>query len=414
MILCENATVLRVSDFSRAEAKAVALAAQGFGKRIDRKVTADHLVGAIRTMGVLQLDSVNVFERSHYLPLFARLGNYDSGILDDLLLSEHTPASHVEYWVHEASFIPIESWPLWQFKMQAAHERNSQPGRWLADHEKLADSLLERLRKEGPATFSQLDDKRGPKRGSWWDWSDAKRTLEELFDGGVITAIGRRNFQRVYAPVEQVVPESLRAIAIPELDARRALVKDAVRALGVATLTDIADYYRMKKVPAKAALDASVESGDVMLVTVEGWVDRLGNPLLAYALPSLTIPRRPIEANTILTPFDPLTWNRERASRLFDFDYTIEIYTPAAKRKFGYYSLPVLMDDSLVARVDLKADRKTRTLIVRSAHWEERRPTDGVKRLMAVVRDAAHWRGLENIVVEDWGDASRDLRRVLG
>lgn len=414
MILCENATVLRVSDFSRAEAKAVALAAQGFGKRTVRKVTADHLAGAIRTMGVLQLDSVNVFERSHYLPLFARLGIYDSVILDDLLLSEHTPASHVEYWVHEASFIPIESWPLWQFKMNAARERNSQPSQWLAEHRPLADSLLERLRKEGPATFSELDDKKGAQRGSWWDWSDAKRTLEELFDGGVITAIGRRNFQRVYAPVEQVVPESLRAIAIPELDARRALVTDAVRALGVATLTDIADYYRMKKVPAKAALDASVESGDVMLVTVEGWVDRLGNPLPAYAPPSLTIPRRPIEANTILTPFDPLTWNRERASRLFNFDYTIEIYTPAAKRKFGYYSLPVLMDDSLVARVDLKADRKARTLIVRSAHWEVRRPTDGVERLMAVVRDAAHWRGLENIVVEDWGDASRDLRRALG
>ena len=403
-----------MSDFSRAEAKAVALAAQGFGKRNDRKVTADHLAGAIKTMGVLQLDSVNVFERSHYLPLFARLGNYDSGILDDLLLSEHTPASHVEYWVHEASFIPIESWPLWQFKMQAARERHSQPGQWLAEHRELADSLLERLRKDGPATFSQLDDKKGAQRGSWWDWSDAKRTLEELFDGGVITAIGRRNFQRVYAPVEQVVPDSLRAIAIPELDARRALVTDAVRALGVATLTDIADYYRMKKVPAKAALDASVESGDVMLVTVEGWVDRLGNPLPAYAPPSLTIPRRPIEANTILTPFDPLTWNRERASRLFNFDYTIEIYTPAAKRKFGYYSLPVLMDDSLVARVDLKADRKTRTLIVRSAHWEEQRPTDGVERLTAVVRDAAHRRGIENIVVEDWGDASRDLRRALG
>ena len=403
-----------MSDFSRAEAKAVALAAQGFGKRNDRKVTADHLAGAIKTMGVLQLDSVNVFERSHYLPLFARLGNYDSGILDDLLLSEHTPASHVEYWVHEASFIPIESWPLWQFKMQAARERHSQPGQWLAEHRELADSLLERLRKDGPATFSQLDDKKGAQRGSWWDWSDAKRTLEELFDGGVITAIGRRNFQRVYAPVEQVVPDSLRAIAIPELDARRALVTDAVRALGVATLTDIADYYRMKKVPAKAALDASVESGDVMLVTVEGWVDRLGNPLPAYAPPSLTIPRRPIEANTILTPFDPLTWNRERASRLFNFDYTIEIYTPAAKRKFGYYSLPVLMDDSLVARVDLKADRKTRTLIVRSAHWEERRPTDGVERIVAVVRDATSWRGLENIVVEDWGDASRDLRRALG
>jgi uncharacterized protein YcaQ len=413
MILCENATVLRVSDFSLAEAKAIAIAAQGFGQRRTGAVNAKALSQTIEQMGVLQLDSVNVFERSHYLPLFARLGNYSSAILDDLLLSEHTPATHIEYWVHEASFIPIESWPLWQFKMQAARELHAQPGQWLAEHRKLADSLLERLRKDGPATFSQLDDTRGERRGSWWDWSDAKRALEELFHDGVITTVGRRNFQRVYAPVEQVVPESLRSIAIPENDARRTLVANAVRALGVATLSDIADYYRMKSAPAKAALDACVESGDVVRVTVEGWLDKNGNPLTAYALPQLTIPRRTIDVNTILTPFDPLTWNRERASRLFGFDYKIEIYTPAAKRRFGYYSLPVLMDDSLVARIDLKADRKSRTLIVRSAHWEPERPADGIDRLTAVVREAAEWRGLDTISVEDWGDASRDLRRAL-
>jgi uncharacterized protein YcaQ len=234
-----------------------------------------------------------------------------------------------------------------------------------------------------------------------------------LFHDGVITTVGRRNFQRVYAPVEQVVPENLRAITIPELDARRILVADAVRALGVATLSDIADYFRMRRAPTQVALQSCVESGDVVKVAVEGWVDKTGKPLVAYTPANLEVPRKPIEAATILTPFDPLTWNRERASRLFNFDYRIEIYTPAAKRKFGYYSLPVLMDESLVARVDLKADRKNRTLIVRSAHWEPERPTDGIERLSAVIRDAAQWRGLESVIVEDWGDAARDLRRTF-
>ena len=402
-----------MNELSGAQAKRVALAAQGFGAQPKGSVTAGHLARAIETMGVLQLDSVNVFERSHYLPLFARLGDYSSDILDDLLLSEHTPTSHVEYWVHEASFIPLESWPLWQWRMQAARELHAQPGQWLAEHRPLADALLGRLVKEGPATFSELEGDRSASRGSWWDWSDTKRALEELFDDGVITTVGRRNFQRVYAPVEMVIPEALRAITIPERDARRTLVVDAVRALGVATLSDIADYYRMRRVPVQAALDASVESGEVVRVAVEGWVDKSGRPLATYALPSLRVPRKPVEATTVLTPFDPVTWNRERASRLFNFDYRIEIYTPAAKRKFGYYSLPVLMDESLVARVDLKADRKNRTLIVRSAHWEPERPSDGIERLSAVVRNAAAWRGLDTIVVEDWGDAARDLRRTL-
>jgi uncharacterized protein YcaQ len=371
------------------------------------------MAASIARMGVLQLDSVNVFERSHYLPLFARLGSYSTAVLDDLLLSEGTPVTHVEYWVHEASFIPIESWPLWQWKMHAAREQQAQPGHWLSEHRTLAESLLERLTKDGPATYSELDDQSRLQRGSWWDWSDAKRALEEMFYGGVITTVGRRKFQRVYAPVEQVVPDKLRAIAIGERDARRALVNDAVGALGVATLSDIADYFRMRVAPARQALDECVEAGDVVRVSVAGWTDKSGKPIPAYAPRGLTIPNKTAGTQTILTPFDPVTWNRERASRLFDFDYRIEIYTPAAKRKFGYYSLPVLMDDSLVARVDLKADRKSRTLIVRSAHWEADRPADADERLTDVIRSAAAWRNLESIVVDEWGDASKLLRQKL-
>jgi uncharacterized protein YcaQ len=401
-----------MSNLSAAEARRLALVAHGFGKAPRGTITDTMLSRTISQMGVLQIDSVNVFERSHYLPLFSRLGTYDTATLDRLLLEPRTPATHVEYWAHEAAFIPVESWPLWEWKMAEARTRHAQPGAWLAEHRALADDLLARLRAEGPATFSQLDEPRGPRRGSWWDWSDVKTALEYLFEHGVITAIGRRNFQRIYAPVEDVIPQHLRDQSVPESDARRAVALTAVRALGVGTLKDIADYFRYRTAPTAIALRELVDSGAVEKVSVEGWTDR-GKPVDAYIPAGVAIPTRTPKVSTILTPFDPVTWHRERASRMFGFDYKIEIYTPAAKRVYGYYSLPILMDDLLVGRIDLKADRKTQTLIVRSAHWELQRPRDAVERLAAVVQQAADWRGLTSIVVDDWGDAAADLRRVF-
>lgn len=401
-----------MSNLSVAEARRLTLVAQGFGSASRRAVTEGDLTAMIAKLGVLQIDSVNVFERSHYLPLFSRLGTYDTASLDRILLDPHTPATHVECWAHVAAFIPVDSWPLWQWKMQEARQRNAQPGAWLAENRKLADGLLARLRSDGPATFSQLEGKRDERRGSWWDWSDVKTALEYLFDDGVITAIGRKNFQRIYAPVEDVVPAHLVNVAIPKLDARRALVLAAVTALGVGTLKDIADYFRFKSAPTAVALRELVDSGDIERVQVAGWADR-GKPVDAYIPAGVVIPARTPKVSTILTPFDPVTWNRERASRMFGFDYKIEIYTPAAKRVYGYYSLPILMDDALVGRIDLKADRKAKTLIVRSAHWEAERPTNAIERLADVVRQAATWRGLESISVEDWGDAAADLKRIL-
>ena len=401
-----------MSALSAAEARRLTLAAQGFGNTHRGPITDERLARTISSMEVLQIDSVNVFERSHYLPLFSRLGEYDTAILDGLLLDPHTPVTHVEYWAHVAAFIPIESWPLWQWKMSVERHRHAQPGSWLAEHRRLADELLLRLRSEGPATFSQLEGQRAPRRGSWWDWSDVKTALEYLFEDGVITAVGRTNFQRVYAPVEDVVPQHLRDTAIPESDARRALVLAAVRALGVATQKDVADYFRFRSAPTAVALRELVDSGVVERVSVAGWTMN-GKPVDSFALTDSAIPTKAPRVSTILTPFDPITWNRARASRMFGFDYRIEIYTPAAKRKYGYYSLPILMDDALVGRIDLKADRKTRTLIVRSAHWEPRRPAGAVERLADVVRRAAAWRGHTSIVIEDWGDAAADLRRVF-
>ena len=401
-----------MTNVSAAEARRLALAAQGFGSAPRGRVTSEHLTDTIARLGVLQLDSVNVYERSHYLPLFSRLGMYDTALLDHLLLDPHVPATHIEYWAHVAAFIPVESWPLWQWKMRESRERNQRPESWLAQHRKLADDLLARLHADGPATFSQLEGKRDERRGSWWDWSDVKVALEYLFEDGVITAIGRTNFQRIYAPVADVIPPHLLDVAVEKRDARRALVLDAVRALGIGVLADIADYYRFKVAPTKVALDELVESGEIQRVSVEGWTHR-GDDLDAYTLSGVTFPARAPKVATILTPFDPVTWNRARASRMFGFDYKIEIYTPAAKRVYGYYSLPILMDDALVGRIDLKADRKAKTLIVKSAHWEPKRPKDAVERLADVVREAASWRGLENIVVDDWGDAATDLRRIF-
>lgn len=399
-----------MTTVSAAQARRLALVAQGFGTSPRGRVTTEHLTDTIARLGVLQLDSVNVFERSHYLPMFSRLGTYETALLDHMLLDPHVPATHIEYWAHEAAFIPVQSWPLWQWRMRESRERNERPDSWLAQHRKLADDLLARLHSEGPSTFSQLEGKRDQRRGSWWDWSDVKVALEYLFEDGLITAIGRTNFQRIYAPVADVIPQHLLDTAVDKPVARRALVLDAVRALGIGVVTDIADYYRFKVAPTKVALDELVETGQIERVGVDGWTHR-GETLDAYIVAGTTFPDRARHVSTILTPFDPITWNRARASRMFGFDYKIEIYTPAAKRVYGYYSLPILMGDALVGRIDLKADRKTRTLIVKSAHWEPQRPKDAADRLSDVVRRAASWRGLENIAVDDWGDAAADLRQ---
>lgn len=371
------------------------------------------MTDAIANLGVLQIDSVNVFERSHYMPLFARLGAYDTAILDGILLTPHAPATHVEYWAHEAAFLPVESWPKWQWKMDAYRAKHAATGSWLYEHRALANDLLARLHGEGPATFSQLEGPREKRRGSWWNWSDVKLALEYLFQDGVITAIGRTNFQRIYAPVANVVPSQFLDNPLSEADARHELIRDAVRALGIGTAADIADYYRFKNAPARNAIDELVDSGDIVEVSVAGWTKN-GKPVTGYMLKGATVPTRAPRTTALLSPFDPVTWFRERASRMFGFDYRIEIYTPAPKRVYGYYSLPILMNDALVGRIDLKADRKARHLIVKSAHWEPKRPADAVERLADAVRDAAAWRGLESITVDDWGDAAADLKRVFG
>lgn len=395
-----------VTELSIPQARRIALAAHGFGAR-PATVGASEISAIVARLEALQLDSVNVFERSHYLPIFSRLGNYDTRIADQLLMDHAAQPSHLEYWAHVAAFIPTESWPLWRWKMAEFRDKHHAEGGWLAEHQRFAAEMLALVEAEGPITASDVQHERNGRTGAWWGWSDAKRALEYMFDAGFLTSAGRRGFQRLYALPERVLPRNVFESHPTRDDAITELVLRATTSVGVGTDTDIADYFRLPKSDTRRALRQLVESGSIDTVRVAGWDS------LAY-MRAGTAEGLPVVANTVLTPFDPVTWNRDRARRLFDFDYTIEIYVPAAQRRFGYYSLPVLMDESLVARIDLKADRKARTLIVKSAHWQQTRPGDSTERLAQVVRDAAQWRGLEHIVVDDWGDASTDLRSVLG
>lgn len=395
-----------VTELSIPQARRIALAAHGFASQ-PASVNASDISVTIASLEVLQLDSVNVFERSHYLPLFSRLGSYDTDIADKLLLDHAAQPSHLEYWAHVAAFIPTESWSLWRWKMDEFRDKHHAEGGWLAEHHKFASEMLALVNAEGPITASDVQHERNGRTGAWWGWSDAKRALEYMFDAGVLTSAGRRGFQRLYALPERVVPRAVLESQPTRDDAITELVLRATTAVGVGTDTDIADYFRLPTADTRRALRHLVETGSIDTVRVAGWESP------AY-MRTGTTEGKPVIANTVLTPFDPVTWNRDRARRLFGFDYTIEIYVPAARRRYGYYSLPVLMDESLVARIDLKADRKARTLIVKSAHWEAHRPADSVERLAQAVRDAAQWRGLDRIVVDDWGDASADLRTVFG
>ncbi len=370
-----------VTELSITDARRIALTAHGFAApRPDP--TASGITRVIAGLEALQLDSVNVFERSHYLPLFSRLGAYDTSLADTVLLEHSRTPTHIEYWAHVAAFIPVESWPLWRWKMDEYRDSHHAEGGWLAHNRKFADEMLAAVRSEGPITASDITHERNGRTGAWWGWSDAKRALEYMFDAGILVSAGRRGFQRLYAAPDMVLPAAIVDREVSRPDAISELVLRASNAVGIGTEYDIADYFRLPKRDARVAIHELVEAGALQRVTVDGWTE-----------PALMAPGTSagaaISANTVLTPFDPVTWNRDRARRLFGFDYTIEIYVPAAKRQYGYYSLPVLMDDQLVARVDLKADRKNRSLIVKSAHWEGDRPADALDRLADVLRAAA-------------------------
>ncbi len=390
---------------SAASARRVALAAQGFGVPRPPTVGTRQLNLLLQRLGVLQIDSVNVFERSHYLPVLARLGPYDKALLDRLTLRPRAP--YLEYWAHVATFVPRDDWPLWKWRMARMREKYTRPGEWVPAHPEMMRFVLDELRTHGPRAASEIEHEENVRRGPWWGLSDIKEALEYLFVFGEVTTAGRKGFERVYALPEQVLPSELLNAEMPVDDAQRELVRRALRSHGIGTAKDIADYYRLYVATAARLLEELVESGEASRVTVEGW------KAPAYLATGARIPRR-IETAALLSPFDPVVWERDRALRMFGFHYRIEIYTPAPKRVFGYYTLPALVDERLVGRLDLKSDRRAGVLRVQSAWREEGAPRGSVERLVPVLRETAAWQGLGDITVAPRGDWADDLAGALG
>ena len=399
-------------SLSIAEARRIALAAQGFAQPRRAAAGTRQLNLAMARMATLQIDSVNVFARSHYLPLFSRLGPYDTSALDRLLFARRAP--YVEYWAHVASFIPAADWPLFGFRMADLRAKyGTKPDGWYQSHPEIVDWVRAELGARGPLRPAEIEhDASTGARGPWWDWDVVKQALEYLWLFGEVAIAGRRGFERRYGLVEHVLPATVLEREVTRSDAIRELVGRAARAYGVATASDLADYWRIKDRPAVlASIQHLVDVGDLLPVTVGGW-QSASRPAKAWVHRDAVLPRR-IDAAAILTPFDPVVWFRDRAQRLFDFEYRIEIYTPAPQRRFGYYSLPVLVGDDIVGRIDLKADRASSTLLVQSAWWEHARPTDAAARVAGEIRAAATWQQLERVSVSRWGNAVNDLAAEL-
>lgn len=398
-----------VDSVSPALARRIALAAQGFGRAVPESPGLRHVSGVVDRLSLLQIDSVNVFERSHYLPVFSRVGEYDRALLDRLTNGRR--GRLLEYWAHQAAFIPRELWPLFEFRREEYRQRGSEWGGWLVENRTLADWLRRELEANGPMRASEIEHDANERRGPWWGWSDVKRTLEWMFRVGEVVCVERQRFERVYALPEQALAPELLGEPPAEADAVRELVALAASALGIATEADLADYWRMKRAPVRAAVRDLEDAGELLPVHVPGW--STGNrPTPTWVHRDARRPRR-LETAAVLSPFDPVVWFRPRTERLFDFHYRIEIYTPEPDRKFGYYSLPVLIDDDVLGRVDLKSDRKARVLRVQSAWSEAGAPPETAERLAPVLRRAASWQGLDDIDVVSRGNLAPALRAEL-
>lgn len=396
---------------SPAQARRIALSAQGVGRERVAEPGIRQLNSLIGRLGLLQLDSVNVFERSHYLPAFARLGPYDKAKLDQLTFAKK--GAYIEYWAHEAAVIPVETWPLMRWRMDRFRQHASDDHQhWAHDNKHMIDWLKAELAEKGPLPASAIEHDANKRSGPWWGWSDVKRGLEVLFRWGELVSGGRTRFERTYALPEQVLPGRILDTEVPREKAVKRLVEHAARAHGIGTASDLADYFRLKAVDALPALRELEEEGVLVPVTVRGW-ERSGRPIPAWVHQEARIPRR-IETTALLSPFDPVVWERARAERMFGFRYRIEIYTPQPKRVYGYYVLPLLIDDQLVGRVDLKSDRQNKTLRVQASWTEPGAPAETAARLAPLLREIAAWQGLEQVEVMTRGDLADAVAAELG
>ncbi|MDQ2748127.1 MAG: winged helix-turn-helix domain-containing protein [Actinomycetota bacterium] len=398
---------------SRAQARRIALAAQGFAEpRPTGRVDARHLRRVLARVAILQIDSVNVFCRAHYMPLFSRLGPYSREALDTLTAHTAGPVRRelFEYWAHEASLVPVELQPLLRWRMQRAHvDAWGGMRRISRENPDLVDGVMALVSEQGPIRASETGIAR-PARvaGEMWNWHDGKIALEYLFWAGQVTAARRVNFERLYDLPQRVLPAEVLAVPTPSVeDAQRELVRIAARAYGVATEPDLGDYFRLPRADSKARVAELVDAGELIAVDVDGW------QAPSYLWPGARLARR-ITARALLSPFDSLVWFRDRTERLFGFRYRIEIYTPAAKRIYGYYVLPFLLGDSLVARVDLKSDRQAGVLRVQGAYLEDGAdPYYVATELAEELAVTAHWLGLDAVVVMPRGDLAPDLAKAV-
>ncbi|MBB6095609.1 hypothetical protein HNQ60_004499 [Povalibacter uvarum] len=380
------------TSFSNAQARRIALAAQHFDASTRLRGVRD-VAAFVRKLGAVQIDSVNVLVRSHYLPLFSRLGHYSHDLLDRAAYDER----HLfEYWGHEASFLPVEMYPLFRWRMDRAKRGEGTWGglrRYATEHQDLVQAALAQIRDRGPLGASELDAA-GKSSGGWWGWSQGKQILEWLFWSGTVTTARRRNFERLYDLTERVLPSEIFSAPAPSKeDAQRSLMATAGRALGIATLRDLRDYYRLPTQDAAERLKELLDEGTLLPVSVEGWKHA------AYLHHEARVPRK-VSGAALLSPFDSLIWERQRTERLFDFIYRLEIYTPADKRQHGYYVLPFLLDERLVGRVDLKADRARSRLQVKGGSVEEGVTAKKiVEPLSAELQSLAQWLGLEGVEI---------------
>jgi uncharacterized protein YcaQ len=394
-------------SISLKQARRLALAAQGFNRKAAAgPIKARHVTQLIERLGVVQIDSVNALVRSHYLPLFSRLGNYPQDLLDQAAWSQGRQRALFEYWGHEASLLPMALYPLLRWRMRRAAQGEGiyqQMARFGREQQPVIARVLQSVREQGALGAGSLST-RQERAGPWWDWSAEKHALEWLFAAGEVTVAGRRGFERLYDLPERVLPASIMDHPeVAEAEAQRGLLLHAATALGVGTEKDLRDYFRQDPLPSRIALAELVEMGALQVVSVEGWRQP------AFCLPQFTVPRK-VAASALLSPFDSLIWERARTERLFDFRYRLEIYTPQHKRVYGYYVLPFLHNERIAARVDLRAERAAGRLAVHAVHEEQSGlDEEGVQALASQLRELANWLGLVEIQVNCQRESGRRL-----
>ena len=392
---------MKQSRLTSDQVRRIALAAQGFTMpRPNGRVDVRHFRRVLERVGLIQLDSVNVLERSHYLPMFSRLGPYDRSAFDRW--TAHS-GELFEYWGHEASLIPVGLYSTFGFRMDQMKPWGN-VRRLIDERPEYVDGVLRHVVDRGPTTVSDLRDP-GERGGPWWGHAPGKHALEWLFAKGELTAYRSRSFGRIYDLPKRVLPESVLQEPRPdETSAYRRLLVEAARHHGIGTAADLADYHRLHTPTARVILADLAAEGAVVPVVVDGWQDP------TYLHPDAVLPTRP-RGTGLLSPFDSLIWNRDRVERVFGFRYRIEIYVPKDRRTFGYYVLPFLLDGELVARVDLKADRKGRRRLAQSAHLDSgRKPSQVTPALAADLHAMALWLDLEEVVVVNRGDLAVPLR----